>query len=160
MEKQILIAYYSWSGNTRKIAELIHKKIDGNLFEIIPEKEYPSSYWVVVEQAKKEIQAGFKPKLKYKIDLEKYEIVFLGTPNWWSTIAPPVATFLTEYDFSGKIIAPFCTHGGGGQGRIKNYIQKLCPNANILSLLSIHEREVEKAEERVSEWLRNIGILK
>ncbi|HOQ51880.1 MAG TPA: flavodoxin, partial [Candidatus Atribacteria bacterium] len=120
MRGNILIAYYSRSGNTRKLAQLIHQKVGGTVHEIQPEIPYPASYNATVEQAKKEIQAGFRPPLKTKIEhIEAYDTIFLGSPNWWSTIAPPVATFLEENDLSGKTIIPFCTHGGGGRGRIE-----------------------------------------
>lgn len=160
MAKQILIVYYTWSGNTRKIAELIHKEVGGRICEITPEVSYPNSYNAVVEHAKKEIQAGYKPPLKTKIEhIELYDIIFVGSPNWWSTIAPPITTFLSEYDLSGKIIAPFCTHGGGGQGRINSEIAKLCPRSTILKIFAIHEREVEKAQAKVSAWLHEIGVI-
>ncbi|HEY8541015.1 MAG TPA: flavodoxin, partial [Pseudothermotoga sp.] len=103
-----LVVYYSWSGNTQKIARLIQELTDGDIVELIPETPYPSSYNATLEQAKKEIQANYKPPLKTKIDnIEDYEIIFVGSPNWWGTMAPPAATFLSQYDLSGKKIAPF-----------------------------------------------------
>ncbi|MCX7796096.1 MAG: flavodoxin [bacterium] len=159
MSKNILIAYFSWSGNTRKIAELIHREIGGTLFEIQPEKSYPGSYNATVEQAKREIQQGYKPQLKTKIDnIELYDTVFIGSPNWWSTIAPPVATFLSEYDFSGKTIIPFCSHGGGGQGKLIRDISKLCPQSKILEPFIIYGSGAGDIQTKVSEWLRKIGF--
>lgn len=159
MGKNILIAYFSWSGNTRKIAELIHRETGGTIFEIQPEKPYPSSYNATVEQAKKEIQQGYKPPLKTKLDsIELYDTVFIGSPNWWSTIAPPVATFLSEYDFSGKIIVPFCSHGGGGQGRVVRDIVKLCPKSNVLEPFIVHGGGTGDIQSKISEWLRKIGF--
>jgi len=105
-----LIVYYSWSGNTAKIARLIERKIGGNLIEIEIEDAYPSSYNDVVEQAKKEIRKGYKPSIKTEIyNIESYNRIFIGSPNWWSTIAPPVATFLSKYDLSEKTVLPFLT---------------------------------------------------
>ena len=119
MTEHVLVAYFSRSGNTRKIANLIHQEVGGTLYEIQPQVPYPNSYDAVVDQAKKEIQAGYKPALQSTLDhIESYDTIFVGSPNWWSTIAPPVTTFLSEYDLSGKTIVPFCTHGGGGLGRI------------------------------------------
>ena len=159
MAKQILIVYFTWSGNTCKIANLIHKEIGGTIFEIQPEVPYPNSYNATVEQAKKEIQAGYKPPLKTKIDhIESYDIIFVGSPNWWSTIAPPVATFLSEYDFSGKTIVPFCTHGGGGKGRMIRDIVKLCPKSTILEEFVIYGSGAGDAQANVSQWLLKIGI--
>ncbi|WP_245522857.1 flavodoxin [Thermoanaerobacter italicus] len=159
MAKQILIVYFTWSGNTRKIANLIHKEIGGTTFEIQPKVPYPSSYNEVVAQAKKEIQTEYKPPLKTKIDhIESYDIIFVGSPNWWSTIAPPIATFLSEYDLSGKTIAPFCTHGGGGKGQMISDIIKLCPKSTILEEFVIYGSGAGDAQANVSQWLHKIGI--
>ena len=159
MAERILIAYFSRSGNTRKIANLIHQEVGGTIHEIQPEVPYPNSYNAVVDQAKEEIQAGYKPALESTLDqIESYDTVFVGSPNWWSTIAPPVATFLSEYDLSGKIIVPFCTHGGGGLGRIGRDIAKLCPQSTILSSLEIYGSGTGNAQARVSAWLREVGM--
>ena len=115
---KILVAYYSYSGNTRFAAEQIQKNTGGTLFEIKPVKPYPADYNACVELAKREINAGVKPELAEKVkEFDKYDVIFVGTPNWWSTMAPPVLTFLSSYDFSGKTIIPFVTHGGGGMAR-------------------------------------------
>ena len=157
MAEHILIVYYSRSGNTRAIANLIHQEVGGTLHEIQPEVPYPSSYNAAVDQAKKEIQAGYRPALQSTLDqVESYDTVFVGSPNWWSTIAPPVATFLSEHDWSGKTIVPFCTHGGGGLGRIGQDIAKLCPQSTILSGLEIYGSGTGNVQAKVSAWLRNI----
>lgn len=96
MAKNILIAYFTYSGNTRTIANLIHNAIGGITFEVQPEVPYPNLYNAVVEQAKKEINTGYKPALKTDLDsTEAYDTIFIGSPNWWSTIAPLIATFLS-----------------------------------------------------------------
>jgi flavodoxin len=159
MAEHILIVYFSRSGNTRKIANLIHQEVGGTMYEIQPQVPYPNSYNATVDQAKKEIQAGYKPALRSTLDhVEAYDTIFVGSPNWWSTTAPPVATFLSEYDLSGKTIAPFCTHGGGGLGRIAQDIAKLCPQSSILSSFEIYESGTENAQAEVSAWLRKVGI--
>jgi flavodoxin len=159
MAEHILIAYFSRSGNTRKIASLIHQEVGGTIHEIQPEVPYPNSYDAVVDQAKKEIQAGYKPALQSTLDhIESYDTIFVGSPNWWSTIAPPVATFLSEYDLSGKTIVPFCTHGGGGLGRIGEDIAKLCTQSTILSSFEIYGSGTGNAQAKVSAWLREVGM--
>lgn len=113
---KILIAYYSYSGNTKEVAEAIQKEIGGDLFEIKAEGTYPDEYRPMTEQAKKEIDAGFRPKLTTSVaDMAQYDVVFIGSPNWWGTITPQVSSFLESYDLSGKTVIPFITHGGGGQ---------------------------------------------
>ena len=116
---KILIAYYSYSGNTKEVAEAIQKEIGGDLFEIKAEGTYPDEYRPMTEQAKKEIDAGFRPKLTTSVaDMAQYDIVFIGSPNWWGTITPQVSSFLESYDLSGKTVIPFVTHGGGQQNTI------------------------------------------
>ena len=159
MKDLMLIAYFSHSANTEKIAQMIHAATGGVLHQIQPRQAYPRAYNAVVEQAKKEIQAGYKPALQSTCDqIESYNTIFVGSPNWWSTIAPPVATFLSTYDLAGKTIVPFCTHGGGGLGRIEQEIAKLCPRSTILRCLDIYGSGAGNAQAKVSAWLRNIGI--
>ncbi|MDL2297229.1 NAD(P)H-dependent oxidoreductase, partial [Bacteroidales bacterium OttesenSCG-928-E04] len=108
-EKKILVVYYSWSEgkNTETVARFIQKNTGGDIFEIIPVNDYPDDYQACVDQAKKEINEGFKPALKTKVEnIESYDIIFIGTPNWWSTMAPPVATFLSEHNLKGKTVIP------------------------------------------------------
>ena len=159
MSKKILVAYYSHSGNTAEIASYIQKQTNGALFEIIPAVPYPTGYNDVVRQAKIEIQSGKKPELKTKInDTESYDIIFVGSPNWWGTIAPPVAAFLSEYNFSNKTIVPFCTHGGGGYGSIFKDISLLCPNSNVLNGFDVFDRGNGNFSEKITLWLSEIGI--
>ena len=159
MAGQVLVVYFSRSGNTRGIANLIHQQVGGTLHEIQPEESYPDSYNATVDQAKREIKAGYKPALRSTLDnIESYDTVFVGSPNWWSTIAPPVATFLSEYDLSGKTIVPFCTHGGGGLGRIGRDIARLCAQSTVLSSFEIYGSGGGNALARVSAWLSSTKL--
>jgi flavodoxin len=159
MAEHVLVAYFLHSGNTQSIATLIHREVGGIIHEIKPEAPYPHSYNAVVAQAKKEIRAGYKPALQSALDhLESYDTIFVGSPNWCSTIAPPVTTFLTAYDLSGKIIVPFCTHGGGGLGRVERDIAKLCPQSTVLSSLGIYGSGSGNVQAKISGWLQTIGI--
>ncbi len=156
----ILIAYFSRSGNTRVIATQIHESVGGNIFEIMPVDPYPSGYDEVVKQAKQELEEGYRPEQKTKVEnMESYNVVFVGYPNWWGTIPMPVATFLSQYDFSGKNIVPFCTHEGSRLGRSVTDISKLCPQSTILDGLAVRGREVKKAQNDVSEWLRELEMI-
>lgn len=160
-QKKILIAYFSRTGNTREMARQIQKATGGDIFEIIPLKPYPEAYQEVVAQAKKEIKAGFKPELKTKIkDINKYDIIFVGSPNWFSTIAPPVTAFLAAYDLSGKTVIPFVTHGGGGMANCEADVKKLCPKSTFLKGQAVNGRLVKNAQDKISEWLREIKISK
>ncbi len=158
MSHRILIAYLTHSGNTRKIAGYIHNEIGGTIFEIEPETPYPNSYNAVVAQARKEIKAGFKPALKANIDdMASYDTLFIGSPNWCSTIAPPVASFLSSHNWSGKTVVPFCTHGGGGRARMLTDIAKLCPEATILDGFEVYGSGSGNTQAQISAWLRRIS---
>jgi flavodoxin len=153
----ILIAWYSHSANTRKLAKLIGQKTGGDLQEILPQTPYPAAYNTVVAQAKKEIQAGYRPVLQsLPQSIAGYGTVFVGSPNWWSTVAPPVAAFLEFFDFSGKTVIPFCTHGGGGFGHIERDIAKQCPRSILLPGFAVYGGGSREAD--VSAWLARIGI--
>jgi flavodoxin len=159
--KKILVAYFSHSGNTREIANQIQKSVGGDIFEIQSAKPYPGNYDAVLKQAKQELESKYKPVLKIKIEnIESYDVVFIGYPNWWSTFPAPVRTFLSQNDFSGKIIIPFCTYGGSGIGRSVTDISTLCPNSTLLVGFAILGKDVKTAQNKVSEWLREIKITK
>ncbi len=158
--KKILVAYFSHSGNTREIANQIHTRVSGDIFEIVAVNPYPSDYDEAVEQARKELKEEYRPELKTKVEnMESYDVVFVGYPIWWGTVPRPVASFLSEYDFSGKIIIPFCTHEGSGLGRSVEDITELCPQSAILDGLAVRGSGVRKAQNEVSGWLREIRML-
>ena len=131
----VLIAFYSYSGNTRAAAEQIQRKIGGKLLEIKPKKPYPVKYTDCVAQAKKEINAGFTPPLTEEIRLDSYKVIFLGSPNWWGTMAPPVLSFIKNSNFSGKTIVPFFTHGGGGMQKCESDMRKYCEGVKAEKIL-------------------------
>ena len=157
MTEKILIAYYSRSGNTEKTAKMIHQEMGGKRHRIIPETPYPKSYDATVDQAKQEIKHGTQPPLINQLDsVAGYHLIFIGSPNWWSTIAPPVSTFLTSYDFAGKTLALFCTHGGGGLGRMASDIAKLCPKSNLLSPFTVYGSGGRGVNVDLAAWLNEI----
>ena len=157
MNKNILIAYYSWSGSTRKIAEKIHNLTGGTLFEILPEKPYPSDYNACVRQAKSEINESYQPALSEVFsNIEAHDLIFIGSPNWWSTIAPPVAAFLNNTNLSGKVIASFHSHGGGGAGRIEKDIARLCPHSVMRDGISIYGSGSRELETEIAAWMQRV----
>ena len=159
--KKILVVYYSYSGNTQIVAKQIQKGTGGDIFELQTVNAYPKEYQAVVDQAKKEVNSGYKPALKAKVqDISQYDIIFVGSPCWWSTFAPPVRTFLTSYNLSGKTIVPFMTHEGSGMGRSEADIKTLCPKSTVLDGLAIRGGSVKSAEAEVMSWLKKIGMLK
>jgi flavodoxin len=159
--KKILVAYFSHSGNTRAVAYDICKKVDGEFFEIQTVKPYPSDYNTVVDIAKRELKADFRPELKSKLkNSGQYDVIFVGYPNWWGTYPQAVKVFLSTHDFSGKTIIPFCTHEGSELGRSVADLKKLCPKSTILEGLAIRGSAAHNSHDRIDEWLKKLKITK
>lgn len=157
MSKKSLVLFYSWSGNTRRIARIIAEKTGADLRELRPEADYPQNYDEVLSQARDEIQRKQYPSLRpMDMDWSAYEAVYLGTPNWWSTTAPPVTAFLRKMMPTDKTIIPFCTHGGGGEGEIAHVVRSHCIGCDVLPLLSVREDGGAQAETLVAQWLKRI----
>ena len=156
MSKKSLVLFYSWSGNTRRIARIIAEKTGADLRELQPETPYSQNYNAVLSQAKQEIQQKQYPALRpIDMDWNAYDVVYLGTPNWWSSIAPPVSSFLHEVMPTDKTIIPFCTHGGGGEGHIAHDMRSYCIGCDVLPLLSIQGDGGKRAEAQVEQWLKH-----
>ena len=154
-----LVVYYSRSGNTRAVAEAIHAAVGGDIVELQPVTPYPEAYRATTDQAKQELASGYKPPLKNRIEhIEAYDVVFVGSPNWWGTVAGPVRTFLSEYDLAGKRIAPFITHEGSALGRSVADIKAFCPKAVVLDGLAVRGSRAASAQGEVAAWLRKIGM--
>ena len=156
MSKKSLVLFCSWSGNTRRIAQIIAEKTGADLRELQPETPYSQNYNAVLSQAKQEIQQKQYPALRpIDMDWNAYDVVYLGTPNWWSSIAPPVSSFLHEVMPTDKTIIPFCTHGGGGEGHIAHDMRSYCIGCDVLPLLSIQGDGGKRAEAQVEQWLKH-----
>ncbi|EHI99187.1 hypothetical protein CDLVIII_2575 [Clostridium sp. DL-VIII] len=155
-----LIVYFSHSGNTEVIANIINDKVKGDLFKIDTVEVYPTSYSEVVEVAKKEKESNSRPKVTTKVEnMSYYNVIYIGFPNWWSTMPMSVFTFLESYDFTDKTVIPFCTHGGGKMGNSQVDIKKLCPKSNVLRGFSISGSSVRASEKEVSIWLQKLGMI-
>lgn len=170
MQEKILIVYFSRNGNnyvdgniihlsignTKVVANNIQKITGGDLFEIKTDEAYPDDYTETANLAQKELSENARPKLSTHLDnINDYNVIFLGYPNWWGTMPMAVWTFLESYDFSGKSIAPFCTHEGSSTGTSKKDIKNLCPNSILLSELSIKGSHVNNSEKQIEKWLKN-----
>ena len=143
----------------RAVAEAIHAAVGGDIVELQPVTPYPEAYRATTDQAKQELASGYKPPLKNRIGhIEAYDVVFVGSPNWWGTVAGPVRTFLSEYDLAGKRIAPFITHEGSALGRSVADIKTFCPKAVVLDGLAVRGSRAASAQGEVAAWLRKIGM--
>lgn len=153
MNKKILIAYFSWSGNTESIAKKIQETTGGDIFRIETKTPYPSNYHeTAYGVAKEQHEKGILPELKDNGDISGYDIIFVGTPAWWYTMAPAVKTFLTNHDFAGKTIIPFVTHGGGGGYTIAEDMQEIA-KTKVLKPLVISGSGGGSIQKEINEWL-------
>ncbi len=156
---KVLIAYFSWSGNTRGIAQEIERQTGADLFEISPVDPYSSDYNTVLMEAQEDQHRQARPELSGHVEnMDEYDTVILGYPNWWASIPMPIASFLEEYDFAGKRIIPFCSHGGGRFGQSLTAIAKLAPDAVIGEGLSVHYSGDSATPDEISDWLDANGI--
>ena len=148
-------------GNTQYIAQLIQQQTGGDLFRIETVQEYPGSHDPLLEFAYNERAEGARPELAAQMEnLDSYDIIFLGYPNWNADLPMPLYTLLEQTDLSGKTIVPFTTHGGSGFSRTIQTIQELQPNATVVSDgLSISRNSVAQAEGDVASWVSGLGLI-
>ena len=152
-----LVVYYSYSNTTRGLAEVIAGVTGGTLRELLPQEPYSFARHGAVKDARNEIERGYCPKLVSGLaPVQAYDPIFLGTPNWFKSFAPPVLSFLRGVALEGKTILPFCTHGGGGLGRIESAIQAACPNARLLPGFAATS-DFDAAQVRA--WIDTLPIL-
>ena len=156
----VLIAYFSWGGNTQGVAEEIQAQTGADIFEITLVEPYSSDYNTVLDQAQHDQNIQARPEIAEHVDnMDDYDTILIGYPNWWASIPMPIASFLEEYDFSGKTIIPFCSHGGGRFGQSLTAIAKLAPDSAMGEGLSIHYSGGSSLSADVEEWLRSNGII-
>lgn len=148
-------------GNTQYVATIISEATGSDLFEIKTVHTYPGSHKALIDAAKVEIDNNARPKLATHIkNLKDYDVVFVGFPNWWYDMPMPIYSFFDEYDFSGKTVIPFCTHGGSRfSGAIKT-IRELEPKATVLDGYAIARDRVADSKDGVLKWLEKIGMKK
>lgn len=142
---KVLIVFYSQSNtrNTATVAQWIHEQVGGDMLEITPVKPYSDNYFTVLSEVKKQRETGELPEIAASpINAADYDLIFLGSPIWYGTFAPPVGAWLKGQNLAGKVIAPFCTHGGGGDGTFAADLAAAAPQAKILPMLTIKGHNV------------------
>ena len=156
-QQRVLVAYFSLSGNTRAVAGFIHGAIGGNLLEIRPAESYPAEYQAAVDRSRDELHAGERVPLA-PFDVPPFDILFIGSPNWWGTIAPPVETFLRTVSLKGKLVAPFFTHGGGGMQRCESTVRAIgeAAGARLLPARTFPGGSATEAE--IADWVKSLDL--
>lgn len=153
-----IVIYYSYGGNTRKIAKLIQETLGTDMEEIQTVQPYTGDYSDVVEQGQQEVNQGFMPEIKpLSVDLKEYDIVILGAPVWWYTFAPAMKTFLHSTDLTGKKVYPFATNGGWIGHTFKDF-QNECIGSEVQSGLNVrfNGKKLLTAETDIRKWAKNI----
>lgn len=141
-------------GNTEVAASIIQKLTGADLFKIEPIQEYSKDYNECIAQAQADQRREARPELKrYPESLTEYDTIYLGYPNYWSTMPMAVFTFLEHFDFTGKTICPFCTHEGSGLGSSEKDIRPLCSGAKVEKGLAIYGGSIQKSSLQIERWV-------
>ena len=155
----ILVVYFSHTGNTENVANFIHEAVGGDIVKLETEEPYTDNYNDLLDIAQEEKNENARPSLSTKIDnIEDYDTIFLGYPIWWGDMPMALYTFLDEYDLSGKTIAPFTTSGGSGLSGTPSNIEDEEPRATVTEGLSVRDSNSENSQSAVNEWLSEIGF--
>lgn len=148
------------TGNTGIVAHMIADTTDADIFSIRTVKKYPSSYDATIDLGQEERNADARPELATPVDnLDNYDVIFLGYPNWWGDMPMAMYTFLEEVDFSGKTVVPFVTSGGSGFSSTIRTIENMEQGATIQEGLSLRDSSATGAQEQITEWLSGLGYV-
>ncbi len=146
----VLVAYFSHTGNTEAVAEQIAERTGGTLAQIQRAEEYAD----LQQEAEEEILQGVRPEITVSVDnVEEYDTIFVGYPIWWDEAPAMIATFLESYDFSGKTIVPFCTSASDSIDNSLHIFSELCPEATLAEGLTAND------EADIEPWLQGLGLL-
>lgn len=157
-EDKALIAYFSETGNTEKLANLIHEQVGADMFKIEPVTPYPNGE-ELFDYTKEEQDKDERPEIKETVNIDDYDIIFIGYPIWWYEVPQIIKTFLDQYDLSGKTIIPFNTHEGSGDGGTYDYIKEQEKDATVLEGLPIRGENMDNDQsEVVKDWLEGLGF--
>lgn len=146
-------------GNVQFMAETIAENVSGDLFRIETVQEYPGEHDKLIDFAAEELSNDARPELSSHIEnIDNYDTIFIGYPNWWADMPMPLYTFFDEYDLSGKTIIPFTSHGGSGFSGTINSIAEIEPNANVITDgFSVSRNNTPDSAGDIAEWLNGLG---
>lgn len=156
-----LVADGKLQGNTEYVATVISEATGGDLFEIKTVHTYPGTHKELIDAAKKESDEDARPALATHIkNLDEYDVVFVGFPNWWYDMPQPLYTFFDEYDFSGKTVVPFCTHGGSRFSDAIKTIREMEQGTTVLDGYAIVRDRVAGSQDGILNWIEKMGMRK
>ena len=142
-------------GNTEKAANMLKELTGADLFKIEQKTPYSADYKTCIAEAKKDLQNNARPEvLNLPENLDGYDEIYLGYPNYWGTMPMAVYTFLEKYDFTGKVIHPFCTHEGSGLSGTERDIAKAAKGAKVAKGLAVHGSDVDSAKSLLANWVK------
>lgn len=181
---KILIAYFTWAdntqvddpssvdvdastsasvlapGNTEKVAHFIQEQVGGDMFSIIVDEPYSSDYDECLDRASDELVQQTRPTIVDTVEnMDEYDVIFLGYPNWWSSCPMTIFSFIESYDLSNKAIIPFCAHGTGGLGRSIEDLQDALPHSTLLDAFGVYRPDTDSCQDDVNQWLSDIGMV-
>ena len=163
--KKLLIVYYSWSnGNTERVAKKLQSIAGGDLLKIDTAVPYSGSYNEVVDQGQREVNRGYEPQLKpISVNIADYDVIAVGTPTWWYTMAPAVKTFLHKNSFAGKTVVPFMTNGGW-PGHVIKDMKNACTGADVVCDMQVKfdsngGDRLETPEAEIEAWAQSVKAL-
>ena len=158
-----LIVYFSYTGNTRKIANMIKDKLNCEILELKPVEPYSTDYQKVVDEEQNlEGSNHLREYQDINVNLNDYDTIILGTPVWWYRETPVIRTFLKENDLSNKIIIPYATNAGW-LGKTFIEIKKMCPNSKVQNEMNIvfesYSDELVTSKSDIDKWINDIMAL-
>ena len=157
---KVLVLYYSQTSNTKAVATEIATRLGADMEEIVPTKPYDEDFQATIERCKQDREQGIATEIQpLAADIAKYDVVFLGYPVWFGTYAPPVITFLSQVDLSGKKVVPFCTFGSGGLESSMKDLAEAQPKAEILPGYGVRAARLEAAPKEIDQFLKANGFL-
>ena len=144
-------------GNTQYMAYIIQENTGADIFRILPKTPYPTDHSALLAVAQEELRSNARPEIDGTIEnFDDYDIIFVGYPTWNADMPNILYTFFESYDFSGKTIVPFNTHGGSGFAGTQETIATLAPNATLLAGMSVSRNSIEGAEEEIVAWIQGL----
>ena len=152
-----LTVYFTRTGHTSILAEMIHKQVGGDIVRVEAVEAYPEDYEATVERAREERDSGRWPQVTPQVPaIRDYDIVFLGSPVWGDNLNPPMKRFVANHDLGGRRIAPFVSYKVSRMGQVRRNISQISPKARLLDGLAVLDTEVAGSEARVSAWVRRV----